>query len=243
MAVFDPQTYTRACNLLHLNGKVRLEYVAGNSDKFYELEAGYTGEYIARWGRRGSTGQSMSVGNARSASEKLQEKVAKGYGLAPGQYLPTERPANVSTAAARHGSSAAHTHGFIANPKEAAQFLDDVSRGVRAMAGAVGDTARAAGDAGRAMGRLAQAAGAIGGGASSTPRDDGGPWARVAAAPFRPVTVDDFLEKVAEYQLDELDRRAHDDGTVEKLWRDNRRHLWCLRVKPDGYALAYLGAA
>jgi predicted DNA-binding WGR domain protein len=70
---------------MDLKGKnyVRLEYTEGSSSKFWELKfiggKGIHGnDYEARWGKIGTSGQSMTY-DFLTAQKKLIEKIAKGY--------------------------------------------------------------------------------------------------------------------------------------------------------------------
>ena len=60
--------------------KCRLQYVQGNSNKFYEVEySPMTNEYSTTYGRVGSKGRRTVVRSYFDIQKKIQEKLNKGY--------------------------------------------------------------------------------------------------------------------------------------------------------------------
>jgi predicted DNA-binding WGR domain protein len=61
----------------------RYEFSEGSSNKFWTIEKNSAGEYVATWGRIGTTGQGSKVYTQAEVYDKICEKVSKGYRLAP----------------------------------------------------------------------------------------------------------------------------------------------------------------
>lgn len=58
---------------------VRLEFVSGTSDKFWQLTKLRNEMYLAEWGRNGSPPQGQKEYTEHEARKKLAEKIGKGY--------------------------------------------------------------------------------------------------------------------------------------------------------------------
>lgn len=58
----------------------RLEFKDGSSNKFWQLEKTRDGNWVARYGKIGTDGQSTGY-DKKTAQKKFMEKIAKGYQL------------------------------------------------------------------------------------------------------------------------------------------------------------------